>query len=166
MTSSYSISEHASNIPIKPGFSETSSTDLNEVMQQSLQQFQSGTRNLNVIVRCERLPVIEADQKAIAKVFDSLVQMISNHPPPGSKLYLYVDCEEERQQQDPETLYVGKRFFIRFHTNITTSEEWKAEYCRVLEECALTLQQFGAGFTVNEIKNTGCLFSISLSGKL
>ena len=166
MTRNFSIDDPISNIHKNPNYSEPRYTNLNEVMQQSLQRFQSGIRNLNLIVRCEDLPVIEADRKAMAKVFSSLVQMIIQHPPHGSKLYLYVDCEEESREQDPETHYISKRYFIRFHTNITTSEEWKAEYRRVLEECASVLKQFGAGLTVNEIKNTGCLFSISLSGKL
>jgi hypothetical protein len=166
MDLSYLKSDLTSDIQKSLNHSDGRSTDLNDVMQQSLHRFQSGIRNQNVIVRYESLPVIEADKTAMIKVFGSLVQMIINHPPEGSKLYLYVDCEEESREQDSETHYVSKRYFIRFHTNITTNEEWKAEYQRVLEECTAMLKQFGAGFTVNEIKNTGCLFSISLSGKL
>jgi signal transduction histidine kinase len=166
MDLSYLKSDLTSGIHKSPNHLDVKSTDLNEVIQQSLHRFQSGIRNQNVIVRYENLPIIEADKKAVIKVFDNLVQMILNHPPGGSKLYLYVDCEEESRAQDSETHYVSKRYFIRFHTNITTNEEWKAEYQRVLEECTELLNQFDAGFTVNEIKNTGCLFSISLSGKL
>jgi light-regulated signal transduction histidine kinase (bacteriophytochrome) len=166
MDLSFLKSDLISGIPKSPNHLDVKSTNLNEVMQQSLHRFQTGIRNQNVIVRYESLPIIEADKKAMIRVFDNLVQMIINHPPEGSKLFLYVDCEEESREQDSETLYVSKRYSIRFHTNITTSEEWKAEYQRVLEECSELLNQFGAGFTVNEIKNTGCLFSISLSGKL
>jgi signal transduction histidine kinase len=65
---------------------------LNEIMQYSLQRLQQQKKNLDIIVRCQSLPTIEADKKNIVKVFDHLVQMIVSYPPTGTRLFLYVDC--------------------------------------------------------------------------
>jgi len=149
------------NIHSVPGSKEKVS--LNEVMQQSLRRFQLG-RKPDVIIRCENLPDAEIDKDCITKIFNDILDMIINFPPTGNKLFLHVDCEEERIESDNPAL-AKKVFNIHFHTNCRADEEWKLNHRQSVEKCAALLAQYDAGFTVNEIKAAGCLFSISLLGK-
>ncbi|MGN6163776.1 MAG: hypothetical protein ACTHOF_04475 [Flavisolibacter sp.] len=151
----------SSNIDSVPGNKEKVS--LNEVMQQSLQRFQLG-RSSDVIIRCENLPDVEIDKDDIAKVFNDILNMIINFPPTGSKLFLHVDCEEERVENNDPAL-AKKVFNLYFHTNCRADEKWKLDHRETIEKCAALLAHYNAGFTVNEIKAAGCLFSISLLGK-
>jgi hypothetical protein len=140
---------------------------LNEIMQYSLQRLQQQKKNLDIIVRCQSLPTIEADKKNIVKVFDHLVQMIVSYPPTGTRLFLYVDCEEENKETAAsELVKKNKRYRVNIHTNINTDDVWKTAHQKTIAECKAILAQYGAGFTVNEIRSAGCLFSISLLGKM
>lgn len=138
-------------------------TSLNEVMQQSLRRFQPG-KNQDVIIRCENLPDTEIEKGDITKIFNGILDMIIHFPPTGSKLFLHVDCEEERIESDNPAL-VKKVYNIHFHTNCRADEPWRLYHRQSIEKCAALLTQYGAVFTVNEIKAAGCLFSISLLGK-
>jgi len=141
-----------------------SEINLNEILQQTLQRIQKTQANLNMIVRCESLPFVQADKSSFTKLFDRLVNTIIAHPPTGTKLFLYVACEEAKHKNNSREGY--KQFVINFHTNISTTDAWQTAHEPALKECASLLAQYGANFTVNEIKNAGCLFSIFLFGKL
>jgi hypothetical protein len=135
-------------------------------MQQALQRLQRD-KNSDIIIRCETLPVIEGDKKNIVRVFEDIVQMIISHSPTGARLFLYVNCEEENKEAiNPELVKTNKRYKVNFHTNISTDEVWKTAHEKTIAGCKALLAQYGAGFTVNEVKLTGCLFSISLLGKM
>src|SRR5215217_5441997 len=69
--------------------------DLNTVLKKSLKKAQSEVDNLQLIVRCESLPYVKADHDEMVSLFDDLLGMILNHPPQTSRLFLYVDCEED-----------------------------------------------------------------------
>lgn len=140
---------------------------LNEIMQQVLQRLQQEKKNLDVIVRCQNLPAIEADKKNIAIVFDHLVQMIVSDPPTGTRLFLHIDCKEENKETaTAELVKTNKRYRVNIHTNINSDDVWKRTHQKTIAECKALLAQYGAALTVNEAKSTGCLFSISLLGKM
>ena len=141
--------------------------NLNDILRQALQQrLQYEKKNSDIIIRCDALPAVETDEK-IAGVFDHIVQMIVSHPPNGARLFLYVNCEEEHTGTAGFDLVKrNKRYKVNFHTNISTDEAWKKAHEKAIAGCKAILAQYGAGFTVNDIKSTGCLFSISLLGKM
>jgi hypothetical protein len=138
--------------------------NLNEIMQQCLLKFQNNT-NLNMIVRCEPLPFVEADRSAMTKVFDKIVNMIGRYPPQGSKLFLYVDCIEAKGGTGSQYLTGNKKYSIDFHTNTNADDKWKLEHQQTIKECASILAPYSAGIIVNEIRSAGCLFTISLLSK-
>jgi hypothetical protein len=140
--------------------------NLNELMQQALHAFQTGGKHLNLIIRCESLPHIEGNKAQVSKLFANLLQTIVPFPPRGNKLFLYIDCEEQNKDIDAVLTNGHKRFLIQFYTNIITNESWKRINKPVLVSCEQIVAQLNASLTVNDIKNTGCLFSISLLGKL
>ena len=140
--------------------------NLNGVVREVLQRLQQGM-GLDIIVRCEVLPVIEGDRKNIVRVFDNIAHMIISHLPTGTRLFLFVDCEEEMKEvSGPELVKTNRRYKLNFHTNISTNEAWKTAHEKTIDGCRTLLAQYGASFTVNEIRSTGCLFSISLLGKM
>lgn len=152
--------------PVPQNYSEQ--VNLNDILRQALQQrLQYEKKNSNIIIRCDSLPVVETDKKTIVEVFGHIVQMIVSHPPNGTRLFLYVNCEEENKgMSGPDLVKRYKRYKVSFHTNISTDEAWKKAHEKTIAGCKAVLAQYGAGFTVNDIKSTGCLFSISLLGKM
>jgi signal transduction histidine kinase len=142
--------------------------NLNDVLRQALQQrLQYEKKNSDIIIRCDVLPVVETDRKKIIGVFDHIVQMIISHPPNGARLFLYVNCEEEHTAMTgADVVKRNKRYKVNFHTNISTDEAWKKAHEKTIAGCKAVVAQYGASFTVNDIKSTGCLFSISLLGKM
>lgn len=162
---SLSVSKTTNILPEPGNYSEQIS--LNNVTQLALQRLQLEYGKPDIIVRCQALPQIEADKHNIEKAFDDMIRMIIRHPPMGTRLYLYINCEEEHKEEGGAALIkMNKRYRISFHTNVCTDEAWKAANEKTIEGCRELLAQYGAGFTVNEIKSTGCLFSISLLGKM
>lgn len=141
--------------------------DLNVVLKESLKKAQTEVDTLQLIVRCESLPKIEADYEGMLKIFDDLLKMILTHPPQTSRLFLYVDCEEEANDIIDITPEKGfRRYNIKFHTNVTTHEHWKLMNSQTLAHCRQKLHEYNANLAVNEISKTGCLFSLALQGKI
>jgi len=139
---------------------------LNAILQESLKKAQTQVDKAQLIVRCESLPAIKADHDEIVQLFDDLIGMILNQPPNTTRLFLYVDCEEENRDFIDMTLKEGfKSYLIKFHTNITTHEHWKLVNSQTLINCRQILSRHNGNLVVNDVSSTGCLFSVSLPGK-
>jgi hypothetical protein len=139
--------------------------DLNEALRNALQKIHSSLQKIDVSIRCESLPVISGNKDHISRLFDNLVSMIVSRRPVASKLFLYIDCEEEKDRVTEGTLIREvKNYSIKFHTNIS-SKSWKNLNQQVLSECGRILSEHHAGFVINNNDNTGCVFTISLPGK-
>lgn len=139
---------------------------LNEILQESLKKAQAQVDKAQLIVRCENLPLIKADHDEIVKLFDGLIGTILNQPPNATRLFLYVDCDEERSDIIDMTLNEGyKKYLIKFHTNITTHEHWKLVNNQALVDCKQILSRHNGNLVVNDVSSTGCLFSVLLPGK-
>jgi light-regulated signal transduction histidine kinase (bacteriophytochrome) len=139
--------------------------DLNKLVSEALQQLQASIQRSNVIVRCEQLPVTEGNEAALLRLFHDLIQLIIQHPPVGSKLFLYIDCATS--QGDDLIQTTDNRFYtIKFHTNIATSDEWRVSHQDVLSKCQQVLTEHHGEFAFRTTNSSGCLFSITLPGKL
>lgn len=138
---------------------------LNQVFKESMKKAQAQTGNLEMIVRCENLPQIRGNHTEIVQLFDLLLAMILNNPPQNSKLYLYVDCEEEMADIIDLHFEGAKQYLIKFYTNITTHDHWKVLNSQSLIDCKQILSGHHGNLVVNNISSTGCLFTISLPGK-
>jgi hypothetical protein len=138
--------------------------DLNDIMKEVLKQFQSSFHKRKLVTRCQLLPMVEGDPVRLREVFTELLSMIISPNKPGSQIFLHINCEvdEEGSQSSALTL---RHHLIKFHTNITTSEDWKAGNREKIELCSSVLAESGAVFAVNQISSTGCLFSILMPGK-
>lgn len=140
---------------------------LSDVLQESLKKAQNQVDKSQLIIRCETLPKIKADHKEMVGLFDKLLGMILGYPPNTSRLFLYIDCEEDTNDVIDISLEDGlKRYMIRFHTNITTHNNWKLINSQALIDCRQILSRHNGNLAVNDISSTGCLFSVSLPGKI
>lgn len=140
---------------------------LSDVFRESLKKVQAEVTNLQLIVRCETLPKIKADQEEMVKLFCKLLGMILNHPPKASKLFLYLDCDADNSDVIDMSLEDGyKRYIIKFFTNVHTHENWKLVNSPSLAHCRQILSNYHGTLVVNDISSTGCLFSVSLPGKI
>jgi hypothetical protein len=154
----------SNNIPDSPDPVVTT-LNLNEIFRESMNRFQSGLQAPNMIVRCEPLPAIQGNRLLIARLFENLISMIVHHRPVSSKLYLYIDCQEPKGMSNELLEKDVKQYIVRFHTNITSTEEWKINNRQLITECEKCVLAHNGAFSVNNIQNTGCLFSISFPGK-
>ena len=127
---------------------------------------EAGLRTSSFVLRCAHLPVTEGAYAAYHGVFTLIVGMITRLQQPGTSLYLHVDCMEAAPGVDAEFMDGRKRYDLRFHTSAATGADWAAVHETIFAQCREVMQGQGAQFEVFPVRNTGCLFSISLLGKL
>ncbi len=141
--------------------------DLNEVINSIIQTYLLQKQNAPVIFRLDKIPVVNGCKETLHFLFDELINMILSHPPDKSKLFLYMQCAEEKVDENVLDLRVMKtgNYVVCFHTNIHTTEEWKMLYKSKLEDCCQVAFQNGGSLNHYNIVNTGCLFSLTLPGK-
>jgi hypothetical protein len=133
---------------------------LNEIFRESMQ---GAYAYPDIIVRCETLPQIKGNRQEILNLFRMLTKMITSNRPAGPRLFLYVDCSEEIREAGQEQDF--KNYQVRFYTNITAADEWRIANSAALSDCERIVANHKGKFQVNNIYNTGCLFTISLAGK-
>jgi hypothetical protein len=143
----------------------TIGADASALLQKAVQKIKPAVRS-TIILRCGELPLIKATDESLEKVFTELLHMIVEKKPADLKLYLYINSSTEDTEELDLSLPLGYgRFQIQFHTNLIPSAEWMQEAEKVIIDMQTLLKPFGGFLTVNELKNPGCLFSISLPGK-
>lgn len=140
---------------------------LNEILQVSLKKAQVLVDKAQLVIRCENLPLIQADYNEMVRLFDDLISTILIQSPNTTRLFLYVDYEEDNSDIIDMTIKPGfKRYIIKFHTNITTHEHWKIANSQTLSNCKQILSRHSGNLAVHDISSTGCLFSLLLPGKI
>ena len=159
----YSNASMPNSVPQSERAKDAEKVLLNEILQQCLKRLQKGT-SVNMIVRCEQLPLVKADRASMAIVFDNVLKIIMSDRPPGNRLFLHVDCEEEVQTEVCSTLGF-KRYAINFYTHSNSGKDWDSSKQKMISESRSILAQYDADLIVNEKKSIGCLFTISLLGK-
>lgn len=140
---------------------------LNDVFRECITKAQATVDSLHIIVRCEDLPKVRGNYNEVSKLFNLLLKMIFSHPPPNSKLFLYVVCTAQHTEvQDPLLQNGYKRYLIKLQTNIDTSRGWQMANDHAIAICKNILsEELNGNLVVNSVSSTACLFSISLPGK-
>jgi len=128
--------------------------------------WEAGIRSSSLVLRCAHLPEVEGVHAAYLNVFRQLVQLIAGLQRPGAQLYLHVDCIEVAPQVASGLVQEGKRYRVQFQTSAATDADWAATHEMSFAQCRELMQAQGAQFEVFPVRRTGCLFSISLLGKL
>ena len=143
--------------------------DLNQVFQSGMQKHVTHEKKTLSIVRSDKLPVVSGQKEQFVELLDMMIEMIISYPPAGSKLFLYVKCDVEERDPEIMDLSLSKDFrlcTLYFYTNITTDDRWKMMYKDRLAQCAIIAAENQGKFSSYAISNTGCLFSLTLPGKI
>jgi hypothetical protein len=141
--------------------------DLNRLVQQVFEEHQQHVAQMQTIVRCDALPLVQGKVQPLLVLFRSLVGLILDNPPAKSKLFIYVKCERIDTDIIDMTLPEGfGPFLVSFYTNCNRSPEWEKENNNTLVLC----QQLGAEvkgtLTFPSAQSAGCLFALNLPGKI
>jgi hypothetical protein len=133
---------------------------LNDTFRESLHKARGGGQ-VDVIIRCDSLPFIPGSKKHFSELFDNLIGLIFDMSSAANKVFLYVGCEEESGTTGLQNR-IYRNYIIRFHTNFSAGDEWKEKNAARLSRCNAIITNYDGSFLVNTIKNTGCLFLITL----
>jgi hypothetical protein len=137
--------------------------DANALLQKAIQNLSPAARNA-VILRCDEMACLQGDEVAIGKAFTQLLQLIVNERESGQQLYLHITCSLDDKNATEEKTLALQRFSIQFNTNITPQSAWMRDAEPRLNSIASLLLPNGS-LQVNQLKNSGCVFCISLPGK-
>lgn len=138
---------------------------LNDVFRESLRKVQEHG-HVQLVVRCEPLPQVQARLGEMTALIDDLLRIIISHSPAASRLFLYVDCEEDRTDVIDMALTEGfKRYTIKFVTNISAGQDWELASNATLTNCRQVLSRHHGSLVVNDLSSSGCKFSMTLPGK-
>jgi hypothetical protein len=135
----------------------------NAVLRKAIQQLPPAVRQ-QVILRCDELAQLQIAEDVLEKAFVQLLAMIAGEKA-DSKLFLHITCQREKVQEQQAKQGPGGRFIIQFHTNLTPPAAWLQAAEQRTSSVAELLLPYGGSLVVNQLKNSGCVFSITLPGK-
>lgn len=145
----------------------SSLTDLNVVVKEVIEQKKGEIHAWQAIVRCDKLPQVAGGEKELTTLFSCLFSTILQHPPLKSRVFIYLKCHEHLEEDMP--ISAGEDctvYELCFFTNIMADIAWHQLYAHQLNECKMVCQEMGGVFISYQIKNTGCVFTLRLPGKL
>lgn len=138
--------------------------DTNALLKKAIQNLPASIRS-EIVLRCDELAPLQISEEAIEKAFSQLLQMIIDEREAESKLFLHITCASDKKQQAETTSPCLSRFLIQFHTNLKPHSAWMQEAGNQINRIASLLTPFDGSLLVNQLKNSGCVFVISLPGK-
>jgi len=140
--------------------------DFNKVVQESLDHVRAHLNQLNAIIRCDKLPHVQARAKDMRQLSDHLVRLILLHPPQKSKLFIYLKCNRFDSEAVPVKSSAWLHSYeISFHTNSCNEASWQSEHQQEIAECAAICAQYSGSFTA-AYGHADSLFKLTLPGKL
>ncbi|WP_121356530.1 hypothetical protein [Flavisolibacter nicotianae] len=134
----------------------------NAIFKKALAQFSKDLRK-GIALRCDDLPAVQGAEADFEAVFSLLLQTILQRRANVSRLFLHVHCTSE--DIDTDNAAGLKQFSIQFNTNISPCADWLQQNEQQLTNVAAILLRNGGRLLVNQLKTTGCIFSVSLPGK-
>jgi uncharacterized protein YdiU (UPF0061 family) len=146
-----------------PLYSSSTFVDANALLQKAIQKLPSEVRS-GIILRCDELAHLQGTQEEIEKVFTQLLEMIVKEKEANKKLFLHITCSKENKAEKATSSAV-QRFRIQFHANLSPHAAWMQKAEKQMDSIAALLVQHNGSLQVNQFKNSGCVFCITLPGK-
>lgn len=141
--------------------------DLNAVLNEALQAFVAEREKRKLNVRCDNLPFVLADRQPVLTLFNHLLTMLLKHPHADNNLFLYIKCQEAQSEIMDLRLEKGfTNFNIQFFTNFTITENWQNLYQQKLLDISNIAASNRGSFYLNNSLHAGCVFSLTLPGKI
>ena len=131
--------------------------DTNAILSRIIQRLPSGKRNA-IILRCDDLPQISAPEANVFEAFSALIELITGRREKKT-LYLYIFSTTVKTAFEKT-----ERLLFHFNTNLAP-DEWLESDNQKVNNIAALLTPFGGSVTINQLKNSGCIFILSLPGK-
>lgn len=153
-------------LPVTKAQAVSGLVNLRAIIASDFSRIEEKINRLRAIIRCDVLPWVQENEISYSKLFQILIGTIVDHPPAASKLFIYIRCEKQNNEVLDMSEHDFELFKISIHTNIDTDEHWLQLYQQKIEAIKNSYGMAGSTFNYNVIKNTGCLYSITVAGKL
>lgn len=154
------------NGPLPAKVPVTALVDLNEVVQYELITRRQQIQALQAIIRFDALPHINNTRPVAAHMFHHIFNSIIQHPPAGTKLFIYIKCEKDRNEVMDLTLADGfQQYEISVFTNINANESWQQQQQAARANIKQGIESSKGSFESFAIEKTGCLYKLVLPGK-
>lgn len=141
--------------------------NLNEVFQRSLELNHQGINKSAPVIRCDNLPYVNGDPGQMLKLFNLLLQMVLSKLPTACSSFIYIKCELEKEDVIDMTIEAGfKKYCIYIFSNTLHIKEWIENFQQELTELKNICSNINGSFKENTSSETGCLFTITLPGKI
>lgn len=140
--------------------------DLNRVVRQTFEDQKQRVTQLQTIIRCDALPLVQGHTQIFLMLFGKLVALILDHPPRNSKLFIYLKCD--KKATDVIDLSLPEGFMhheLGFYTNSNITPEWEKVNSDTLARCQQLAHESGATMSWQTAPGAGCLFTVILPGK-
>lgn len=140
--------------------------DLNRVVRQIFEDQKQTVSQLQSIIRCDVLPLVQGPAQTFLLLFGRLIALILSHPPRNSKLFIYLKCD--RKASDVMDLTLPEGFLhheLSFYTNSNITPEWEKVNTDTLARCQQLAHDSGGTMSWQTAPGAGCLFSLTLPGK-
>jgi hypothetical protein len=141
--------------------------DLNRVVQQAFEEQQQRMSQLQTIIRCDTLPLVQGHVPVWLLLFRKLVELVLDHPPRNSKLFIYLKCDKKASDCIDLSLPEGfTHHEIIFYTNSNITPEWEKVYNDTLAKCQQLTHESKGTLSWQTAPGAGCLFRVNLPGKM
>lgn len=159
VSSSPAGAQSSSPEPLPPGLA-----DLNEIIHNNLVAARQKVDELRAIVRSDALPLVKGDASRLSRLFGGMINSILDHPPTGTKLFIYIRCEKDRGNV-PANEEGLQPYSICIFTNIKTGADWMQLHAPRIQEAAAYMNTISGSLACHAINCTGCLYTVTLPGK-
>lgn len=140
--------------------------DLNRVIRQTLEDQKQKVTQLQTIIRCDVLPLVQGPAQVFLLLFGKMVTLILDHPPRNSKLFIYLKCDKKAPDVLDLSLPEGfMRHELCFYTNSNITPEWEEANSDTLARCQQLAHDSGVAISWQTAPGAGSLFTLSLPGK-
>ena len=117
------------------------------------------------MIRCETLPALPGKKEDVVKLLENLLEIVFHSVPNGSKLFLYIDCIEEKDKKQKNFVEGLKYFTIKIHSNIVADQEWFERHAVSIADCRQLLSAHDGELSIKTMDPAGCSISLSVPGK-
>lgn len=153
-------------VPLPGDVTPATLVNLNEVIQYELVARREKIQALQAIIRFDALPHINSTRPLATQVFHHILNSIIQHPPEGTKLFIYIRCEKEMSEIMDLSLPEGfQQHEISVFTNINANESWQQQQQAVLTDIRQSIESIQGTFESYAIDKTGCLYKLVLPAK-
>jgi hypothetical protein len=141
--------------------------DLNEVVQDLMERMKHGPVQSRAIIRYETLPVVSGNPEKLSELFGILFHSIVMQGGIGTKPFIYIRCTLQQSEiMDLSVPANSGMYSLTVYTNIVANHVWLEQHRADIETMKSILKNLHGNLHCSTIENTGCLYLITLPGKL